>query len=336
MSQIFISHAHEDEALARELLTLLELGAGVPGAAVFCSSQPGQGVAAGEPLRERLRQALLDARLGIALVTPLYFESRYCQCELGALWISTKPVLPLIVPPSRPQDLETVAAGLHGLDLAKAHAIDELRDRVAAHCDVDARSTAQWNARRDEFQKFLPTVYRQRSPERIRGERFIEYALLPLSRALAKHAAAQGAAARPAPWLIVLDVDRQSRINATHGTAVGNVVLHKVRELVQAQVGAVESGQCGDDTFFLLAMTDARGARQLAESLLEQVRAIGALLNVARLWVSASATYSKFADGRTLEDWISCADEGLESARLMGGNRATAAPTEPRSARRWS
>ncbi len=336
MSGIFISHAHEDEALARELVTLLERGAGVSGAAVFCSSQPGQGALAGEPFRERLRQVLLDARLSIALVTPLYFESGYCQCELGALWVSARPVVPLIVPPSRPQDLVTMAAGLHGLDLAKTHAIDELRDLVVAHCAVDARSTAQWNARRDEFQQFLPTVYRQRQPERLRGERFIEYAMLPLSRALMKQASAQGTAYGPAPWLIVLDVDRQSRINAAHGTTVGNLVLHRVRELVRAQADAIESGQCGDDTFFLLSMNDARGARRLADSLLEQVRTIGTQLNVSGLWVSASASYSKYSEGRTLQDWLSCADEGLESARRAGGNQAAAAPKQPRRARRWS
>lgn len=80
--KVFISHAAADKKLADHLLDLLQTGVDVPRRQIFCTSLEGMGVPKGTTFVEWIRQELVDAKLVVALITPTYFESIFCLCEL--------------------------------------------------------------------------------------------------------------------------------------------------------------------------------------------------------------------------------------------------------------
>lgn len=46
-----------------------------------------------------MREELTGAQLVLQLITPSFFESAFCLCELGAQWGMGLPCFPLVVPP---------------------------------------------------------------------------------------------------------------------------------------------------------------------------------------------------------------------------------------------
>src|SRR5262245_59010999 len=49
------------------------------------------------------------------VITPAYYESAFCLCELGATWIMGSEAMPLLVPPLDYDDLKAVLIGVLGL-----------------------------------------------------------------------------------------------------------------------------------------------------------------------------------------------------------------------------
>src|SRR3954451_22503453 len=96
---IFISHAEVDKPVVDPFVDLLQTGLNVPQEKVFCTSLEGMGIPRGQNFVEFIRQKLTGADFIIAMLTPRYYESAFCLCELGATWATSKNFFPILVPP---------------------------------------------------------------------------------------------------------------------------------------------------------------------------------------------------------------------------------------------
>lgn len=158
ITKLFISHSASDKPLVEVFVDLVEGGIGVPPLDIFCSSLKGQGIRPGLDFTSSIREHLDEATCVVALITPNLYGSAFCMCELGAVWIQAKNLIPILVPPLEYSDLKAVLAGLHALKVADKADLDELRDEIAKRISIDPLSTARWNVRRDDFLRSLPQI----------------------------------------------------------------------------------------------------------------------------------------------------------------------------------
>jgi len=160
-ARLFISHAADDKPLVKAFVGLVEGGVGVPPQIIFCSSLKGQGIKPGAEFKDSIREHLDDATCVIALITPNFYSSAFCMCELGGVWLQAKSFIPVIVPPLTFTDLKAVLVGLKALKIADSADLDELRDETADRLSIKALPTPRWNERRDDFLKALNPILKQ-------------------------------------------------------------------------------------------------------------------------------------------------------------------------------
>ena len=158
--RIFISHASQDRDLTEAIVELLRLGTDLQRQQVFFSSGIGTGIPPGLDFIDYIRDQLNNTALVVALMTPAFFRSPFCLCELGAVLFSDTPSFPILVPPATPEEAAKVL-GSTQLEFLRedGRALDRLRDRIA---DLSVTSeTASWNQHRARFLDRLPALQRQ-------------------------------------------------------------------------------------------------------------------------------------------------------------------------------
>ena len=160
-TKLFISHAASDQSLVNIFADLVESGIGVSPFDIFCSSRKGQGVPPGDGFMPSIGAHLDEATCVIALITPNFYGSGFCMCELGVVWIQAKSFIPILVPPLEVGDLKAVLAGLQVLKIGDKADLDELRDEIVKRISIPMLPTPRWNERRDAFLKSLPNVLKQ-------------------------------------------------------------------------------------------------------------------------------------------------------------------------------
>lgn len=147
--RLFVSYAVSDRAVADAFVDLLRLGCDLNEGEVFFTDRPGT-IPAGTLFTEAIKTAIFESEMAILLLTPSYYESRFCLAELGAIWNSGATHVPLLVPPVSYADLEGVQLAEHALRIDGQGDLDQLRDEVGARFGRSV-ATATWNAKRDQF-----------------------------------------------------------------------------------------------------------------------------------------------------------------------------------------
>ncbi len=109
---IFISHAAANKDIADKLVDLLGMGIGISDSEIFCSSLEGLGVPSGTNFVEFIRQQIKEPKVVILLLTVDYFSSQFCLCELGAAWVLSHNIIPLLVKPLEFRDMKAVLVGI--------------------------------------------------------------------------------------------------------------------------------------------------------------------------------------------------------------------------------
>jgi GAF domain-containing protein len=140
------------------LVKLLKTGVGMREGQYFYSSGPGTAVAAGDDFVARIRTELVGCDLAIELITPSYLESRFCLCELGAVWVSTKANFPIRTPSVSSMDLDGVLGNIQAPEIS--HCLDDLAERVRDVLRVTF-TVANWNRSKQEFLDDLETLLSQ-------------------------------------------------------------------------------------------------------------------------------------------------------------------------------
>lgn len=159
MGNLFVSHAVHDKPLVEAVVSLLESGVGVPHKNIFCSSLKGQSIRPGADFVDSIRTNLDEATCVLALVSEAFYASAFCMCELGGVWLVSKSLLPVLVPPIDTKSLKAVLGGIQVSKIGSAPDLDELRDELISRLAVEEpHGTARWTARRDEFLEKLPEL----------------------------------------------------------------------------------------------------------------------------------------------------------------------------------
>ena len=131
---------------------LLQVGCDLSAQRIFASSIDGVSIPKGQPFVEHIKGQLADAALVVEVVTPSYWASPFCMCELGGQWALGLDAFPLIVPPLSFADLRAVLQISEAAVIDRLEDLDELRDRIKERLGSDV-PTARWNAKRDAFCK---------------------------------------------------------------------------------------------------------------------------------------------------------------------------------------
>lgn len=161
MSDLFISHAVADKALAKLLVDFLKEAIGVPNSAIFCSSVKGHHIPLGEDFNEYIKKQIQKPKLIVLLMTPAYLESSFCLMELGAAWAQNSRSLAIVVPPV---DYDVVSKTL-GLKQAwkiteKTGLVDFKEIVIETVPNLEARSEHTWDEKRSHWNVALKKVIR--------------------------------------------------------------------------------------------------------------------------------------------------------------------------------
>lgn len=150
MTRLFISHAHADQALIGPFVDLLQTGADVRQQDVFCTSLEGMGIPTGSNFADFIRKEFKASDFVVMIITPAYYESSFCLCELGATWITGSNAMPFLVPPLEYKDLKAVLGGTQAAFINDKNKLSELRDRLV-QAGIASGATSRWEMKRDTF-----------------------------------------------------------------------------------------------------------------------------------------------------------------------------------------
>lgn len=161
---VFISHAVKDRDLAQALVTLIEEGIGVPEKEIFCSSLPGYGIPTGDQFVGYIKEQLQGPKVVVLLLTPAYFESKFCLSELGAAWAMSHAIYPILVPPLQYADVKDVLLGTQVTKIEDEIGYNQLRDHLQKTVSCNEASSTKWDTKRRAFLKALETLLAKVAP----------------------------------------------------------------------------------------------------------------------------------------------------------------------------
>ncbi|WP_158231016.1 toll/interleukin-1 receptor domain-containing protein [Rhodopirellula bahusiensis] len=155
--EVFVSHAAADELLVDAFVDLLETGLGLRADRIFCSSLDGMGIPSGKNFKDYIRTEIESPKVVILMLSPNYFASQFCLCELGAAWILAHAVIPILIPPSDFHDMKAVLSGVQGRRIAENSDLSEIRDELVVTLGLEQK-TARWEAKKRQFIEKLPML----------------------------------------------------------------------------------------------------------------------------------------------------------------------------------
>ena len=192
----------------------------------------------------------------------------------------------------------------------------------------------------------------QRIRQRLREKRQALAEALRTNRELASRDELTGLLNRRAMWELVelehrrslrsgralllaqLDIDHFKPINDTHGHATGDRALQAFANVVKACVRDTDVLARWGGEEFVLMITDTQSDH--ARDLLERIRLAVAAMEIPHatgtLRMTVSAGLAQHRPGDTLDHTLERADQALYTAKALGRNRVSVAPTSQRAA----
>lgn len=149
MSKIFISHSSENKELVKMLVEFLQIGMGVNGNDIFCTSLP-RSLPTGEAFIEKIKKELKESEAVIFLITEEYLKSLFCITEMGAAWALGKQIYPLLTVKVEKLN-RTPLLGLQMRFLNSADDLSVIYDEFCENGITMGRRTAEYNRRLPKF-----------------------------------------------------------------------------------------------------------------------------------------------------------------------------------------
>ena len=161
---IFISHAVANKELADNLVDLVEIGIGISDSDIFCSSLEGLGIPSGTNFVDFIHKQISEPKVVILLLTPEYFNSSFCLCELGASWILSHNIVPLLVPPLEYSDVKAVLSGVQVHKIDQKSDLNEMQYELISALNKKGKPFARWEVKRDKFLEGLSVYLESYTP----------------------------------------------------------------------------------------------------------------------------------------------------------------------------
>ena len=150
VKKIFISHSSDDKKLVSEIVHLLSL-IGVQDSSIFCSSLEGYGIPLGDNWLQTLKSEVSGEVIVLFVLSPNYFESEICLCEMGAAWVLSKKHIPILIPPFDFSDMQGVIPLTQGFKVDNKHRWTELKTELEGIFNLSPKAPQIWESRRDEI-----------------------------------------------------------------------------------------------------------------------------------------------------------------------------------------
>lgn len=151
---VFISHASKDKEIADAFVDIILQGAlSVPINKIFCVSTDGTKIKSGADWRDSINENLLSAKINFLIVTPNYKESEVCLNEMGAAWVTSALVLPLIVDPINYKTVGIIQEPNQIEKLLDENSLDRIKDIVQEKLEIPSIliKSDRWTVKKKEF-----------------------------------------------------------------------------------------------------------------------------------------------------------------------------------------
>jgi hypothetical protein len=160
--EVFVSHAHEDRDLAKQLVEAIETGLEVPPDAIRCTSVPGYDFAPGINFIDALRSELTGASCVIGLWTPCSMKSQWCLFELGATWGLAHQALFLS---AGAEALRDPPAGFRSIQASQLSDAGQLRRFLEELARITGWPAKNRRAAKNKLERLAKMSTRERKPE---------------------------------------------------------------------------------------------------------------------------------------------------------------------------
>jgi hypothetical protein len=151
---IFISHATKDKEIIDAFVDIiLHGGLSVSIDKIFCVSTDGTKIKSGADWRDSINESLLSAKINFLIITPNYKESEVCLNEMGAAWVTSATVIPLIINPINYRSVGLIQEPNQVEKLLDENSLDRIRDIVQEKLEIPNTliKSDRWTVKKKEF-----------------------------------------------------------------------------------------------------------------------------------------------------------------------------------------
>lgn len=148
---IFICHSSTDGELVVKLVDLLRTALNLSANRIRCTSVDGFRLPVGVNTDEQLRQEVYRSRILIGIITKSSMQSAYVLFELGARWITKKPMFPLLTCSSDSNIISGPLKDINYLCCDKSAQLHQLIDEIADKLKIAKEKTASFQNKIDEI-----------------------------------------------------------------------------------------------------------------------------------------------------------------------------------------
>jgi len=150
---IFISHSGKDKKIVDDFVDLLLGALSVPISKIFCSSSDGMKIESGTDWRDSILEALQQAKVNFLFISPNYKESEVCMNEMGAGWVTSAKVIPLIIEPINYKTVGVIQEPIQIEKLLDEKSLDRVKDILQESLEIHSKliKSDRWTAKKKEF-----------------------------------------------------------------------------------------------------------------------------------------------------------------------------------------
>jgi hypothetical protein len=151
---IFVSHSQNDKVIVDAFVDLILHGAlSIPIDQIFCTSTEGTKIESGADWRNTIKESLLSSKVTFLVITPNFKESEVCQNEMGAAWVTSAFVLPVIVEPINYRTVGILQEPKQIERLLDEQCLDRIKDKIQEIFEIPMAliKSDRWTAKKKEF-----------------------------------------------------------------------------------------------------------------------------------------------------------------------------------------
>ena len=155
MTQILISHSHIDKAIIFKLVDFLLMALRLEEEEILCISNSDQELSySSSSITDQLKERLKNSEALIILITAESLHSAWIPFEAGSFWITDKPIIPILGPGLKQNDLPGQLKNFLSIPIEVQDAEDKLNNAInqlANHLHLQQKSTRRRNYKLKEF-----------------------------------------------------------------------------------------------------------------------------------------------------------------------------------------
>lgn len=151
---VFISHATKDKEIIDAFVDIILHGAlNISIEEIFCTSTDGTKIESGADWRNSIRDSLMSAKINFLIITPNYKESEICMNEMGAAWVTSATVIPLMIEPINYKTVGVIQEPNQIEKILDEGSLDRIKDVIQEKLNIPAKQikSDRWSSKKKEF-----------------------------------------------------------------------------------------------------------------------------------------------------------------------------------------